>query len=80
MAKVSPEKRILNCAKSKVKHIYKREWCGFLTPCEIIALCGAGVHPRNKYSIEYAQRDKDAGESRSTWFYFQIGKLNLDQK
>jgi hypothetical protein len=60
--------------KAKLKHNGGREWCGYLTPAEILAICAAGAETRQDSTVSQAKRDKADGRSTPTWFYFQARK------
>lgn len=59
---------------AKLKHNGGREWCGYLTPAEILAICAAGAETRQDSTVARAKQDKAAGDSTPTWFYFQARK------
>ena len=66
----------LGRALGKVKHYHADQWCGYLTPSEILALLEAGAMATSGsgWEIAWAKRKKDSGESRPTWFYFSPRK------
>lgn len=73
--------RHLKSAKRKVRQFYAREWVGYLTPMEIIALDRAGIQYRDDYqrnTVETARVRKKAGDCSPTWFYFRLGDLTLE--
>lgn len=66
-------------AERKIRHYYKQEWCGYLTPSEAIALIDDGARPIDNtlYLRQYIQARKDNGESRPGWFYFFPSKEQM---
>lgn len=68
--------KTLDIAKSKVRSFYKRTYCGHLTPSEFLALVKAGIQA-SPADISDAERYKSKGDSSPSWYYFQLGKVDL---
>lgn len=73
------KKKVLGIAKSKVRHFDKRIYCGWLTPSEFLALVDEGIQPRREDDVAFAKKWKEKGRSDPSWFYFQLGKVTLEQ-
>ena len=67
---------IVNIAKAKIRLFDKKTYCGCLTPSEFLALAKAGVRAR-KEDIAKATRYKQKGDSSPSWYYFELGRLEL---
>jgi len=62
----------LQRAERKVKHRSGREWCGYLTPSEVVALVadGATLVNNHKGELQYLQSEIARGISNPRWTYF----------
>lgn len=62
----------LQRAERKVKHFSGREWCGYLTPSEVLAIIADGARLVNdhKGTLQYVQSEVDRGISNPRWTYF----------
>lgn len=71
----------LKVAVRKSRHYFKREWCGCLTPCEIIALVTAGAKPSvgHVHLVERAREQIKKGICNSNWFYFQPNGIVMNE-
>jgi hypothetical protein len=71
----------LDRAGRKVQHFYKREWCGYLTPSEALAILDDGAQPTNNtlYQREHLLEKKKKGDCRPQWFYFQPSKAQMER-
>lgn len=47
-----------------------KEWCGCLTPVEILALVNDGHKACNPQDVVWAKQHAQKGESKAYWFYF----------
>ena len=58
-----------------------KEWCGYLTPCEMIALLDDGGKETNNsmYQREYIQSHIDNGICNPFWFYFYPSRQQLSK-
>jgi len=65
--------RILKLALAKATHASGKQWHGYYTSVEIMALVGAGAKadPRD---IERAKENVAKGISQPIWFYFEPPK------
>ena len=63
---------------AKVTHFYDREYCGYLTPSEIIGLYDSGYIKQNPGSsleqLDWIRAKRAAGNSSPNWHYFLIAK------
>lgn len=65
--------RNLFIAFKKASQYSAKEWCGYLTPNEIVALVDeAGAKPveSNNHLLQRARGDIKTGTIYCTWFYF----------
>lgn len=71
----------LRRAERKVRRLNKREWCGYLTPSEMLALVqdGARPTPNNQTMYDYHLERRERGESSPSWFYFYPSKEQLQR-
>jgi hypothetical protein len=54
---------------------YYDQWCGCLTPSEILALVENGICDYDETWIDYAKQMRAKGDCSPFWFYFKLGKL-----
>jgi hypothetical protein len=64
----------LESAFRKIKKHDCDVWVGYLLPSEIIALVKDGAKCTSSGYVDYAIAKKARGESKSTWFYFKLGR------
>jgi hypothetical protein len=50
-----------------------RQWVGYLTPSETLAMIEAGAQPSNPEDVGWIEERKRKGESNPAWFYFTPG-------
>lgn len=64
----------LQRAIRKIKRYNDRQFGGYLTPCEIIAIMDNGgvVTDYGKSFVGYAEKHKKHGTGNPFWFYFTI--------
>lgn len=62
----------LQRAERKIKHFSGREWCGYLTPSEVIAIVADGARLVNDHKgmLQYVQNEIVRGVSNPRWTYF----------
>jgi hypothetical protein len=74
-------RRRLQLIARKITRFDGRQWCGYLTPMEIIELVCSGIaHEYIPHEYSRACEKRDRGESNPTWFYFRIGhNFSLDE-
>lgn len=75
-------KQTLISAKSKLFNPSGKEWQGFLTPSEIIALHNAGVRSAttSRNLICHARNAKAVGSTEGMWYHCYLGKVTIDPK
>lgn len=78
---MSKPKGNLQRAERKVRQYFKREWVGYLTPSEALAILddGATEYPSSLYQREYLQGKKGKGDSAPQWFYFFPSKAQQER-
>lgn len=57
----------------KMQHCYKKRWCIYATPMEIIELVESNLivnYEEQKYA--WALKNKEKGICNSMWFYFDL--------
>jgi len=65
--------RVAEIAVRKLRRFGGREWCGYLTPAEVVYLLDKGckLTETNKYKEELARTWFGSGEGHASWYYFQ---------
>ena len=67
--------------KSNKNDFHRIEYCGYLTPSEILELLKLNIHPFNKNGLkEWNMDKKKKGICNPTWFYFEPNKHFLELK
>ena len=72
--KLKLDARILQRAKAKCRYYHNKEWVGYLTPSEIVALVYASIHCKGLWDVEHARDDMAKGRSNPRYFYFEPPK------
>jgi hypothetical protein len=71
----------LKRAERKIRQFQGKQWVGYLTPSEALAILddGATQHQSEMYQREYLQGQKDKGSSAPQWFYFFPSKAQQER-
>lgn len=72
------ERNWITRAAAKVKHFHGRDYCGYLTPSEVIGLYDAKfirqTPTASPHYMDWVRARRDQGNSVPNWHYFQLVK------
>ncbi len=71
----------LKRAERKIRQFQGRQWVGYLTPSEALAILDDGASEPHQHHTwrEYLQKEKDKGSSAPQWFYFIPSKAQQER-